>query len=141
MCVWMRMLMSHLAAGCVFFVLQTTAFSCTETKRVATCCVQLLYKDDMSFKLLLLHQFGGLPNMTVNVKLSKLPSKRAASASQQSSSSTPISLALEPATTLAQVYKEAAAKTRVRLFRTLSRWENCMLSCSKPTRRSEMSTA
>lgn len=50
--------------------------------------------------------------MAINVTLSKQPSKRAASTAAPSASSKPITLALEPTTTLEQVYREAAAKTR-----------------------------
>jgi hypothetical protein len=55
--------------------------------------------------------------MTINIKILKAPSRRgSSSASQSSSSSAAVSVAVEPSTTLEQLYKEAAAKTRVRLM-------------------------
>lgn len=56
--------------------------------------------------------------MSINITLSKAPPRSGKAPSPSSSSSktasSPINLALEPSTTLEQLYKEAAAKTRVR---------------------------
>jgi hypothetical protein len=50
-------------------------------------------------------------NMAISVSLRKAPSKRAAASSK---SATPLTLDVEPSSTLEQLYTEAAARTRVR---------------------------